>query len=534
LSAEEFTHLNQSLPGLLADFLGDKRWFGGKARRIRTIQIEDIVPLARPNVWTVIVFASVLYEDGPQETYAIPLLTEASAATDASSEPPRIGLAITPLRDALERPEVLRAVYDGIVRESVFPGLHGEIRAFQTTAFSEISLPPGDSSRPRLISSEQSNSSSIFGNRSILKIFRRLQQGVNPELEVGRFLTERARFGHVPRLGGWLEYRPSAGEPMTLGVLQGFVANEGDAWQYTLKSVSGFWREAMNSFPQISNSLAPAESRNPDDDSVPAIARDLCGSYLDRIALLGQRTSEMHVALASDNTHPAFAPEPYTAAFQREMEDSLCSNAVQTFDLLRSQLPLLSPVLGEKAQAVLARSPEILAAIRDTLRSPLSGLRTRIHGDYHLGQVLCTADDFVIIDFEGEPGRPIADRIVKRSALQDVAGMLRSFQYAALGPLVGKIPGVEFPSGDNSKLFVVAEHWNRWVSKSFLKAYFRASGSSGFLPSGAREIASLLRLNLMAKALFEISYELNNRPAWAGIPLAGVLQLLDPSGVALA
>ncbi len=333
LSAEEFTHLNQSLPGLLADFLADKRWFAGKARRIRTIQIADIVPIARPNLQAVIVFARVLYEDGPQETYAI--------------------------------------------------------------------------------------------------------------------------------------------------------------------------------------------------------ARCVCGGYLDRIALLGQRTSEMHLALASDNTDPAFAPEPYTAAFQRQMEVSLCSNAVQTFDLLRSQLRALSPDLREKAQTVLARSEEILAAIRTTLRSPLSGLRTRIHGDYHLGQVLCTADDFVIIDFEGEPGRPIPDRIVKRSALQDVAGMLRSFQYAALGPLLGKIPGMEFPSGDNSKLFVLAEHWNRWVSQSFLKAYFRASGSSGFLPHGASEIASLLRLNLMAKALFEISYELNNRPEWVRIPLAGVLQLLDPSGVML-
>jgi trehalose synthase-fused probable maltokinase len=535
LTAEEFTHLNQSLPGLLADFLADKRWFAGKARRIRAIQIADIVPIARPNLQAVIVFARVLYEDGPQETYAIPLPTQASTTTDArvaGSELPRVRLAVA-LSDALQQPEVLRSVYDAIVGASVFPGLHGEIRTFQTTAFSAISLPPGDSSRPQLISSEQSNSSSIFGNRSILKIFRRVQEGVNPELEVGRFLTERARFAHVPPLGGWLEYRPSAGEPMTLGVLQGFIANEGDAWQYTLGSLSGFWRDALNSFSQIANSLAPAENRNPDDDSVPAIARRVCGGYLDRIALLGQRTSEMHLALASDNTDPAFAPEPYTAAFQRQMEDSLCANAVQTFDLLRSQLPALSPDLREKAQTVLARSEEILAAIRKTLRSPLSGLRTRIHGDYHLGQVLCTADDFVIIDFEGEPGRPILDRVVKRSALQDVAGMLRSFQYAALGPLLGKIPGTEFPSGDNSKLFVLAEHWNRWVSQSFLKAYFRASGSSGFLPQGASEIASLLRLNLMAKALFEISYELNNRPEWVRIPLAGVLQLLDPSGVGL-
>jgi maltose alpha-D-glucosyltransferase / alpha-amylase len=536
LSAEQFNQLSQSLPARLADFLMDKRWFGGKARQIRAIHIDDIVPIAHPGMQPVVAFACVVYEDGPPETYAIPLLAQKPADRDSlstNSEPSALDLSAVPLSDALQRPEVLRSLYDAIERQSFFSGWNGEIRAFQTTAFSGISLPAGDSSQPKLISSEQSNSSSIFGNRSILKIFRRVQEGINPELEVGRFLTERAHFAHVPPLGGWLECRTSSGKLMTLGVLQGFVANEGDAWQYTLKSLSGFWREALNSFSRISNSFTSTESQNPEDRNLPTIARELCGPYLDRTTLLGQRTAEMHIALASDNADPAFAPEPYTAAFQRQLESSLCANAIQTFDLLRSQLPRLSLDLQENARAVLSRNEEILDLIHETLRSPLSGLRTRIHGDYHLGQVLCTADDFVIIDFEGEPGRPIADRVVKRSALQDVAGMLRSFHYAAVAPLLTKLSGVKSPDGDNSKLFALAEHWNRWVSRSFLSAYFRAAGSSTFLPANESEIAYLLRLNLMAKALFEISYELNNRPDWVRIPLAGVLQLLDQSDTVL-
>ena len=536
LSAEQFTQLSQSLPAPLADFLKDKRWFGGKARHIRAIHIDDIVPIPHPGMQTVVALARVVYEEGPHETYAIPLLTRDPANTNApptNSERSGLELNAVPLSDALQRPAVLRSLYDAIEGQSVFPGWNSEIQAFRTTAFPGISLPAGDSSQPKLISSEQSNSSSIFGNRSILKIFRRVQEGINPELEVGRFLTERAHFAQVPALGGWLECRTSSGKLMTLGVLQGFVANEGDAWQYTLKSLSGFWRDALNSFSRISNSFASTRSQNPDDRNLPAIARESCGPYLDRIALLGQRTAEMHIALASDNADPAFAPELYTADFQRQMENSLRSNAIQTFALLRSQLPGLSPDLQENAQAVLARTEEILDSIRETLRRPLSGWRTRIHGDYHLGQVLCTADDFVIIDFEGEPGRPIADRVVKRSALQDVAGMLRSFHYAAVAPLLTKLSGVESPDGDSSKLFALAEHWNRWVSRSFLSAYFRATGSSTFLPASQSEIASLLRLNLMAKALFEISYELNNRPDWARIPLAGVLQLLDQSDTVL-
>lgn len=536
LSAEQFARLSESLAAPLADFLQDKRWFGGKARRIRAIQIDDIVPIVLPAMQTVVVFARVVYEEGPSETYAIPLLAEETAGRNSSSTNSELSASdftAVPLSDALQRPQVLRSFYDAIERQSVFPGWNSQIQAFQTTAFPDIALPAGDSSPPKLISSEQSNSSSIFGNRSILKIFRRVQEGINPELEVGRFLTERAHFAHVPPLGGWLECRTSSGKLMTLGVLQGFVANEGDAWQYTLKSLSGFWREALNSFSRISNSFVSTGYQNADDRNVPEIARELCGPYLDRIALLGQRTAEMHLALASDHADPAFAPEPYTAAFQRQLESSLSSNATQTFDLLRSQLPRLSPDLQENAQAVLARNAEILDSIHETLRRPLSGLRTRIHGDYHLGQVLCTANDFVIIDFEGEPGRPIADRVVKRSALQDVSGMLRSFHYAAVAPLLTKLSGVESPDGDNSKLFALAEHWNHWVSKSFLSAYFRVAGSSTFLPAGGSEIASLLRLNLMAKALFEISYELNNRPDWVRIPLAGVLQLLDQSDTVL-
>jgi maltose alpha-D-glucosyltransferase/alpha-amylase len=534
--AERFAELDRSLPGPLADFLDDKRWFGGKARRIRTIHIQDIVPITLPTFEPLIVFARVVYEQGPHETYAIPLLTQGllSVGAQASTcEVPGDEGGSLALSDAVQRSEFWRVLYDAIECESSFSGLHGEIRAFQTMAFAGISLPAGNSSPPKLISSEQSNSSSIFGHRSILKIFRRVQEGVNPELDVGRFLTERARFTHAAPLGGWLEYRTPAGTPMTLGVLQGFVANEGDAWQFTLRALAEFWREAMNSFSSISNSLTATENQKYSQGDVPAIATDICGSYLDRVALLGQRTAEMHMALASDNNDPAFAPEPFTTAFQREMEQSLCANAIETLDLLRSQLAALSPNLRENAQIALARTKEILDLIRETFRSPLSGLRTRIHGDYHLGQILCTTNDFVIIDFEGEPGRPIADRVVKRSALQDVAGMLRSFQYAAVAPLLNKIPGVESPEGDMSKLFILAEHWNRWVSNRFLKAYFQAATSSKFLPNSDREIASLLRVHLVAKALFEISYELNNRPEWIRIPLAGILQLLDQPGTVL-
>jgi maltose alpha-D-glucosyltransferase / alpha-amylase len=525
---EQLAQLQAALPERLYDFLRDKRWFAGKARIIASIQIVDVIPVQLSSVSSVFVFARVAYQSGPLETYVLPL--HADASLQNNGENTRDGIIVQlPLSDALVDPSMLRGLYDAIEQKSVFRGLHGEIRALQTTSFSNISLPLGDSSKPKVIAGEQSNSSSIFGNRSILKIFRRVQGGVNPELEVGRFLTERANFSNAAPLGGWLEYVTSDGAVMTLGVLQGFVPNDGDAWQYTSRSLAGFWRDAPDHLHEIPDHKNLAG--NAAVSAVPAVAHELCGPYFGAIALLGQRTAELHDALASDKSDPAFAPEPFSLEFQRRMQDALTSNAVETFALLRSQLLNLPKELHHSAEDVLRKEQEVLEIISETLSRPLSGMRTRIHGDYHLGQVLCAAGDFVIIDFEGEPGRPISDRVVKRSPLQDVAGMLRSFHYAAFASLLasarGAEAGAEVPEVEESRLAVLAESWTRWASTNFLTAYFESASSAKSLPKDRQEISSLLRLHLLSKALFELSYELNNRPAWVKIPLVGILRLLE-------
>jgi trehalose synthase-fused probable maltokinase len=526
------TQLQRVLPALLSEFLLDKRWFGGKARPIASIEIVDAVPVEQSGITTVFIFACVRYQTGPSETYVLPLHAEALLQSSMEGDEPESRddiIVQLPLSDALQHPEVLRSLYDAIEYKSVFRGLHGEIRALQTTSFPEISLPPGDASNPKLNAGEQSNSSSIFGNRSILKIFRRLQEGVNPELEVGRFLTKRVNFPNAAPLGGWLEYVTGDGAVMTLGVLQGFVPNDGDAWQYTLKSLASFWRDAPDRFKEILDHNISDKNVAVQDAQVPALAFELLGPYLDSVTLLGQRTAELHDALASDKNDPAFAPEPFTAAFQRQTAAALSVDAVETFALLRSQLANLPRPLRGSAENVLGKENEVLATIHETLGRPLSGLRTRIHGDYHLGQVLCAAGDFVIIDFEGEPGRPISDRVVKRSALQDVAGMLRSFHYAAFAPLLATLRGIEAPQGEESRLAALAGRWSEWVSTQFLRAYFENVGSADFLSKHRQEISSSLRLHLLAKVVFELSYELNNRPEWVKIPLVGILRLLKYS-----
>jgi maltose alpha-D-glucosyltransferase/alpha-amylase len=516
-----FAALQKSLAPGIAEFLSDKRWFGGKAFRLRSIDVIDAVPVTTQDASALFVFANVNFEDAPTETYVIPLLAQ---------NPSEEAQLVSPLCDALKNENVLRALYAAIDQHSVSTGALGEIRGLQTKFFLQNSLEDSNQLAPKTISGEQSNSSIIFGQKWILKVFRRVQNGENPELQVGRFLTERTTFRQFAPVGGWLEYRDPAGAKKTLGVLQRFVANEGDAWSYTLEALSTFWREAPKHFDQIAESTSKniASKALATAAEIPPVAAQLCGDYLDAAVLLGRRTAELHQALVSAPGDPAFAPEPFTPDVQMHIRDTLVANANSTLDLLRSQLDGFAMGVRGRAQLVLEHQEKIISAIRDTFDRPLTGQRIRIHGDYHLGQMLRAQNDFIIIDFEGEPGRPIADRVVKRSALQDVAGMLRSFHYAAFGPLLAPIG--EAPQGEAMQLAVLARYWNRWVSQSYLRGYFETAGSSAFLPKSEAERLSLLQVSLLSKCLFELSYELNNRPDWLRVPLAGIVEYLENPG----
>jgi maltose alpha-D-glucosyltransferase/alpha-amylase len=517
-NSAQFATLKKSLPAEISEFLRDQRWFGGKAFRLSSIDVIDAVPLTTQDASALFVFANVNFEDAPAEIYVIPLLVQNDEAQ-----------LVSPLADALKNGDILRALYAAIEHQTVSTGALGEIRGLQTKYF--LQNLPGDANQlvPKTISGEQSNSSISFGKKWILKVFRRIQNGENPELEVGRFLTERTTFRQFAPVGGWLEYRDLTGAKKTLGVLQSFVANDGDAWNYTLNALSTFWHEAPKRFDQIAETAAKnLDPKTRTAEEIPAIANQLCGDYLDAANLLGRRTAELHQALASDSNDPAFTPEPFTPDVQMHMRDTLISNAQATLDLLRSQLESFAPGVRGRAQMVLDGREKILSTIHSAFSQPLTGQRIRLHGDYHLGQVLRAQNDFIIIDFEGEPGRPIADRVVKRSALQDVAGMLRSFHYAAFGPLLAPIG--ETPQGDATQLAVLARYWNRWVSRSFLRGYFEAAGNSAFLPNHEAERQSLLQVSLLSKCLFELSYELNNRPDWLRVPLAGITEYLENPG----
>jgi maltose alpha-D-glucosyltransferase/alpha-amylase len=526
-----YEKLRLALPEQLPAYFSMQRWFGGKARRTRSVELVDLVPLCRGGAF--VLLTRVDYEVGPSEQYMLPMIV--SDATSGQSADSTAALTVgrggsganLVLTDALKNDQFLSWLLDAIEVKHVSQGIRGEICASTTGVFQDIRSRAGEDLGPRLLTGEQSNSSVAYGDRLILKLFRRIEQGVNPDQEIALFLTVNAHFPHVPPLAGSLEYRGVSGGVISIGMLQGFVPNQGDAWRSTLLSLEGFWEETAKhpgGPPALTGDAA--DPHCPYEARLPPIATELIGAYLEKVELLGKRTAELHLALASDASDPAFAPEPFTLSFQRDVSVEACELATRNFGLLRQKLDELHPDARAQAIHILGREPAIQEKFRSLANAKGLGDRIRIHGDYHLGQVLYTGSDFVIIDFEGEPARPLSERRVKRSPLQDVAGMVRSFHYAAFAHLLGLADQSQLPQKDFEHFAPWAQSWYTWVVSRFLCSYFEIAQSGSFLPPSREEISALLQIHLLEKAVYELGYELNNRPAWVGIPLAGISQLL--------
>jgi maltose alpha-D-glucosyltransferase/alpha-amylase len=377
------------------------------------------------------------------------------------------------------------------------------------------------------VKTEQSNTSIVYGDRLILKLLRRLEPGVNPDLEIGRFLTERAAFPASPPVAGFIELARPKEPPMTLGILTGYVANQGDAFTYTRDALDRYY-EAVMSRPDAL--AADAHSSRPLLDLVhgtpPAAFMELAGAYLEVARGLGRRTAELHLALASVTDDPDFAPEPFTPFYQRSIYQSMRNQLGQVFPLLKRRLDSLPPPAREDARRVLEAQSLILDRFQAVARARIVASRIRIHGDFHLGQVLHTGKDFVILDFEGEPARPLGERRLKRSALRDVAGLLRSLQYAAYGSLQAVEREEEIPADRMASLEAGARMWTAWVSSAYLRAYLDRAGKASFLPASREGLETLLDAFLLERGVAEIGYELAHRPDWIRIPMRGLPQLL--------
>jgi maltose alpha-D-glucosyltransferase / alpha-amylase len=524
------------LASLLRSFLRSQRWFGGKAREIKTVQIEEVLPLQNDTAVAFIVFCQIVYMDGNTETYAVPLTyVSSSQAERLCRESPRMILARLHIQNKHEQGLVVDALNDQRFCETLWQlierryrrkGSAGTLMTAHTQAFAKFRQQANQDLKPSISGAEQSNTSIIYGDRFILKFFRRLQPGVNPDLEIGRFLTEKG-FAHMPPVLAAIEYRSAKAEPMSLAMLQCFVPNEGDAWKYTLEFLNHYFEDVLaQRFDKDAASPPSGILLELAVQTPPAVVSALMGYYLEVIRMLARRTGELHLALSSAPDNPKFAPEPFSKLYQRSLYQSMRTLTGRTLLLLRRRLDQLPQEIQAHAREILDLEKKIQQRFSALLNLKITAMRIRCHGDYHLGQVLFTGKDFVIIDFEGEPDRPISERQIKRSPLRDVAGMLRSFHYAAHSSLMETAARGLADTEGLAYLESWAVAWYGWVGAVFLKEYLAVAGQGAFLPQTKAELQALLDTFLLEKAIYELGYELNNRPDWVKIPVQGIRQLM--------
>ena len=525
-----------ALAKVLMSYAAERRWFRGKARTRKHVAITDILHFDNETRFA-IALVHVDYDHGAPETYVLPLAFAEDSDPSETTRTPTTVVAHVEISDAPGRGEqvVTGVLYDALCVEgfnallmNVITGkisARGQHGALAGEAFPALTqLPPETPLPARAIAAEQSNSNVVYGDKLMLKLFRAIEEGPSAEYEMARFFATREppSRGTAP-LAGVIEYRGDRREPSTLGTLFEFVPNQGDAWRFTMDSLDRFFDqlladETRPERPPVDPGPLVQRARQAPSDRVI----DWVGAYLDRVRLLGMRTAEMHVALASETNDPMFVPEPYDIMHQQSIYGSVSAQVARTFDLLRSRQSRLSPEQKALVEVLLPREAEIDYAIARITRKRIDVHRIRIHGDYHLGQVLWTGDDFIIIDFEGEPGRPLTQRRFKRTALRDVAGMLRSLQYAGAAALRDGRHRAE----DIAKLEPWARAWSEWTSASFLGGWLDAAKGTRLLPPNDGDLALLLDFMILEKCVYEIGYELNNRPDWVEIPIRGLLNLL--------
>jgi maltose alpha-D-glucosyltransferase / alpha-amylase len=529
-----------ALQSVLARYLPTRRWFGGKARSVKSARVRDALRLPGGSDAGIIVLAEVSYTEGDGDTYLLPLAfasgQRAQSLLEGNQHSVVARLRVEDggeegiLYEALAEPGFCGLLLDTMSQRRSRASAGGRLRVFATRALRRIRDEAPESLEPAPIRAEQSNTSVVYGERLILKLFRRLEPGVNPDLEIGRFLTEKG-FPHVPQVVGALEYRPGGDESTTLAVLHEYVANEGDAWAYTVDRVAHFFEKAMaagagieSTVPRPAHLLEIAQKEAP-----PGLSRSI-GNYIETARLLGRRTAELHLALASEPDDPRFSPEPFSKLYQRSLFQSMRSLTARVFRTLHASVGRLPEETRPRASDLLPRERSVIELFRRITGEKIAAKRLRCHGDYHLGQVLYTGRDFAIMDFEGEPARPVSERRIKRSPLRDVAGMIRSFHYAVYSVLLSLDDRGLVRNEDRAPMDQWADDWYGWVSAAFLRSYLESAEPGGFLPETPGELRVLLDALLLEKAIYELGYELNNRPGWVRIPLKGVEQLLGSDG----
>ncbi len=497
----------------LPRFIETQRWYAAKGVTIERARIADQAIWEEGRLsW---VLARLEGGTGTETaSYFMPLALAWEDDEERSRNLTTAGIAkvrqqanVGVMGDAFADEAFCRAVVAAMARRQQIPTTLGRLQFSPTAAFAGLAGADFASLTATRPQGSSSNTVVVLGERLILKGYRRLRAGASPELEMGLYLTEVVKYPHCAPLAGVLEYLGNDGERKVLALLQAYVANQGDGWTNALEYLRRHLEE---------HRTAPA------GDELPADAHE---AFLMRARTLAQRTAQLHCALATVSGNRDFDPEPMTRGDLDAYRQRALSAARGALASLKSNLEQIPSADRARALEVLARQDQLLARLEVMGADEIQGRKIRIHGDYHLGQVLVTRNDFVIVDFEGEPGHTVEARRAKQSPLRDVAGMLRSFSYVEHSAL----RSVAHDEVEHAKLAPLVHHWALQVREAFLLAYDEAARHSGLFGALAPG-RGLLGLFELEKALYELRYELDNRPGWAGIPLQGILELSDSPG----
>jgi maltose alpha-D-glucosyltransferase/alpha-amylase len=533
------TATRMTIARLLPRILRTRPWFASKKRTIRQVNIADVIAL--PETRAYILLVNVEYTDGEPDIITIPL----SLATGDQAETilrDKLHTVLAKLQGLPDTPSILYgAVFDrqfsdallkAMLRRRRIKGENGDIVGMHTRAFREAWGKVHSNLEPQPLTLDTHKILVTLGEDFVLTLYREVQAGPNPDREMGEFLTNSTNFDHVAKTLGAVEYRvpqDEAEEITTLGTLTTHLPNAADGWSYTLDHLGLFFERALAigeddpRLKELTSGTPLALSSQP----VPKVMNELLGGYAETATLLGQRSAELHIALSSRPEIPEFMPEPFTEFYRHGLYHGLLAQMTKSLETLRQHVHLLSGAAQDEAQRVLEKQgtlQERFISLRDTR---ISGMRTRHHGDYHLGNVLYTGSDFIITNFDGDYTRPMSERRIKRSPIKDVACMVRSLHYVSHAVLFNHVPGIVTTQDADWRLERWAKAWYQWVGGLFLRGYFDTAGAAGCLPKTQEEVKALLDAYTLEKGLIEVEYELEHRPDWVRIPLHGILEQLQ-------
>ncbi len=514
---------------VLQPYIEASSWFEGKSRIIQSVDIIGNIKVPTTEISCSLLTVEVSYNDGLPEVYQIPLAFVSETKEEAVKNIPKKGmLAYMELNgdsgilfDAVYHQEFAEVLFKNIRKNKKINGGNGTLYFYKAASKKIKNLQEIHS---KLLTNEYNNTLINYQDKYFLKLYRRLDTTINPDLEMCRYLSQKTHFKNSPEFLGGIEFQNGTSN-ITLGMMQHLIPHQETAWEYAKDSLDRYFENVLTrpkekKLPKKEEELAiPVKY-----EKIPTAIKEFMGViFPERISLLGERTAEMHLALSSNPQEPEFEEEKFSLHYQRSLFSSLQSLTRNTLQNLQSSLDEMPENIREEAENVLSRKKDILKFFKRVYHHTIPLMKIRTHGNYHLNEVLWTGKDFVIIDFEGERARPFSERRLKRSALRDVASMVRSFHYVAYSSIMEPEYDRHRKEGNIEDW---AEAWFYHVTHLFLQTYTDKADGSEIIPEEKEDFKLLMEIFMLEKAVYELNYELNNRPEWVLIPLRGILSII--------